>query len=159
MPDFITFHFTLRDPLGRILDTSVGGEPVSFIPGRGQIIEGLEEALPGMVAGTRARVPVSAARAYGERDPAQIQMVERAAIPVEGTLRAGDTFRAGEDSQAPVVTVVSVEGDRVKLDANHPLAGVDLTFEVEIVAIRAATAADEASGEPGTGCGEGCGCH
>jgi FKBP-type peptidyl-prolyl cis-trans isomerase SlyD len=156
VPNRITFHYTLRDPLGRILDTSVGGEPVSFVPGLGQIIDGLDEALRGLVPGAKPKVRVPAARAYGERDPAQIQRVARAFIPVEGTLRVGDTFRAGDDPQAPVVTVLGVEGESVQLDANHPLAGVDLTFDVEIMSVCAATAEELPSS--GSRCGEGCGC-
>jgi FKBP-type peptidyl-prolyl cis-trans isomerase SlyD len=75
-----------------------------------------------------------------------VQRVKRAVLPVAGELSVGDKFQAGEDRQAPVVTVVAIEGDEVTLDANHPLAGVDLTFEVELVAARAATAAELAHG-------------
>jgi len=156
VPNRITFHYTLRDPLGRIIDTSVGGDPVSFVPGQGQIIDGLDEALRGLAPGAKPKVRVPAARAYGERDPAQIQTVARAALPVDGALRVGDTFRAGDDAQAPVVTVVGVDGESVRLDANHPLAGVDLTFDVEIVSVCEAIAEDLLSS--GSRCGEGCGC-
>ncbi|MEO7411953.1 MAG: peptidylprolyl isomerase [Opitutaceae bacterium] len=135
----VTFHYTLRDPAGRVLDTSAGGEPVTYLEGAGQIIDGLDEQLRAAPAGVKTRVLVPAAKAYGERDPAQIQRVKRALLPVEGELKAGDSFQAGEDQSAPVVTVVGVEGDEVLLDANHPLAGVELTFDVEIVAVRAAT--------------------
>jgi FKBP-type peptidyl-prolyl cis-trans isomerase SlyD len=157
VPNVVTFHYTLRDPQGRVLDTSSGGEPVTFLEGAGQIIDGLDEALRGLAAGTKARVGVPAARAYGERDDSQVQRVLRALLPVEGELRPGDQFQAGEDRSAPVVTVVAIEGDDVLLDANHPLAGVDLTFDVEVVAVRAATA-DEVSHGHAHGPGGGCGC-
>jgi FKBP-type peptidyl-prolyl cis-trans isomerase SlyD len=92
-----------------------------------------------------------------------VQRVNRALLPVEGELKIGDTFQAGEDRHAPVVTVMGIEGDDVLLDANHPLAGVDLTFEVEVVAARAATAEELRHGHAhgggeGGGCGDGCGC-
>jgi FKBP-type peptidyl-prolyl cis-trans isomerase SlyD len=135
----VTFHYTLRDPAGRVLDTSAGGEPITYLEGAGQIIDGLDEQLRQEPAGTKARVQVPAAKAYGERDPAQVQQVKRALLPVDGELRIGDSFRAGTDPYAPVVTVVAIEGDNVTLDANHPLAGVALTFDVEITAVRAAT--------------------
>ena len=135
----VTFHYTLRDPSGRVLDTSIGGEPITYLEGAGQIIDGLDEQLRAEPAGRKLRVQVPAAKAYGERDPAQVQRVKRALLPVEGELRIGDQFRAGEDAFAPVVTVAGIEGDEVLLDANHPLAGVALTFEVEIVAARSAT--------------------
>jgi FKBP-type peptidyl-prolyl cis-trans isomerase SlyD len=135
----VTFHYTLRDPAGSVIDTSRGGEPVTYLEGAGQIIEGLDEQLRAEPAGAKTRVRVPAAKAYGERDPAQIQRVKRALLPVAGELKPGDSFQAGEDQYAPVVTVVGVEGDDVLLDANHPLAGVELTFDVEIVAVREAT--------------------
>ena len=136
----VTFHYTLRDSEARLLDTSDGGEPISYMEGAGQIIEGLEEQLRGVAAGVKRCVAVPAVKAYGLRDESQVQRVPRAALPVEGELRPGDRFQAGEDRFAPVVMVVKIEGDEVLLDANHPLAGVDLVFDVEIVAVRPATA-------------------
>jgi FKBP-type peptidyl-prolyl cis-trans isomerase SlyD len=134
----ITFHHTLRDGGGHLLDTSQGGQPVTYIEGSETIIEGLEEALRGLGAGARKKVMVPAARAYGERDERLVQRVKRGALPVD-RLRPGDQFQTGPDRHAPIVTVVAVEGDEVVLDANHPLAGVDLYFEVEIIAVRPAT--------------------
>ena len=142
----VTFHYTLKDPSGRLLDTSIGGEPISFLEGASQIIDGLEKQLLGLPAGTKRVVQVAAAEAYGERDDSQIQRVPRAAIPVEGELTVGDQFQAGEDQYAPVVTVAGIEDDHVLLDANHPLAGVDLTFDVEIIGVRPANADELAHG-------------
>lgn len=153
----VTFHYTLRDPQGRVIDTSSGGDPITYLQGSGQIIDGLDEQLQSASAGTKTRVQVEAAKAYGLRDETQVQRVLRALLPVEGELRVGDQFQAGEDRFAPVVTVVAVEGDEVLLDANHPLAGVDLTFDVEIVAVRAATAEELSHGHAHGG--DGCGCE
>ncbi len=157
VPNVITFHYTLRDPSGRVLDTSSGADPVTFLEGAGQIIDGLDEALRSLAAGTKARIGVPAARAYGERDEQQVQRVLRALLPVEGELRPGDQFQAGTDRYAPIVTVVGLEGEEVLLDANHPLAGVDLTFDVEVLAVRAATAEEAAHGHA-HGEGGTCGC-
>jgi FKBP-type peptidyl-prolyl cis-trans isomerase SlyD len=81
--------------------------------------------------------------------------VKRSVLPVSGELQVGDRFQAGEDRFAPVVMVVGIEGDDVTLDANHPLAGVDLTFEVEVVSARPASADElahgHAHGADGTG--------
>lgn len=139
MPRVVTFHYTLRDPNGRVLDSSAGGEPISYLEGAGQIIDGLDEQLRFAAAGEKTRVTVPAKKAYGERDPAQVQRVKRALLPVDGELKIGDQFQTDSDRYAPVVTVQAIEGDEVLLDANHPLAGVDLTFDVEIVAVRAPT--------------------
>ena len=150
----ISFHYTLRDPEGRVLDTSSGGDPLTFLAGAGQIIEGLEEALLSLESGQQTRVVVPAGRAYGERDPEQVQRVPRSALPVDGELKVGDQFQTGPDRSAPIVTVVEIEGDDVLLDANHPLAGVDLTFDVQVVAVRAATAEEIEHGHAhgGGGC-------
>ena len=154
-PSVISFHYTLRDPSGRVLDTSAGGEPLTFLPGSGAIIEGLEQALVGLQPSERKRVVVPAAQAYGERDPEQVQRVEKSVLPVDGEIRVGDQFQTGPDRHAPIVTVVSVEGDHVMLDANHPLAGVELTFDVEIVGVRPATPDELAHGHAhgAGGCG------
>ena len=136
----VTFHYTLRDPRGQVIDASLGGDPISFLEGAGQIVEGLEAGLRGLAAGTKAVIGVPAAKAYGERDESQVQRVLRALLPIEGEVKPGDQFRAGNDAYAPIVTVVGVEGEELLLDANHPLAGVDLEFEVEVIAVREATA-------------------
>jgi FKBP-type peptidyl-prolyl cis-trans isomerase SlyD len=140
MPRVVTFHYTLRDPSGRVLDSSAGGAPVTYLEGAGQIIDGLDEQLRAAGAGAKQRVQVPAAKAYGVHDAAQVQRVKRAVLPVEGELRIGDQFQTDTDRFAPVVTVAAIEGDEVLLDANHPLAGVDLTFDVEVVDVRDATA-------------------
>lgn len=146
MPRVVSFHYTLRDPSGQVLDSSAGGEPIAYLEGAGQIIEGLDEQLRFASAGEKARVIVPAKKAYGERDPAQMQRVKRDLLPVEGEIKVGDQFQTGSDRHAPVVTVAAVEGDEVLLDANHPLAGVDLTFDVEITAVRPATESEIAHG-------------
>ena len=154
MSRVVAFHFTLRNPAGRVLDTSAGGDPITYLEGAGQIIDGLDQRLRTAEAGVKTRVLVPAAQAYGERDPGQVRRVKRGALPVEGELRVGDVFRTGSDLHAPLVTVAALDGDEVLLDANHPLAGVDLTFDVEIVSARPANAGDLRQGHaPGAdGC-------
>ncbi len=154
--NIVTFHYTLRDPAGRVIDTSSGGEPIVYLEGGGQIIEGLDAQLRGVPAGTKTRIEVPAAQAYGERDASQVQAVKRSQLPVEGELKVGDQLQTDTDRFAPVVTVVAIDGDAVTLDANHALAGVDLTFEVEVVAVRAATPEELSHGHahgPGGQCG------
>ena len=166
VPNIVTLHYTLRDPAGRVLDMSQGDAPISYLEGAGQIIDGLEEPLRGVAPGTKQQVHVPAAKAYGLHDPAQVHKVNRTVLPVEGEVHVGDRFRTEADHFAPVVTVVGLEGDEVLLDANHPLAGVDLTFDVEIVAVRPATPEEiERVQNPGAGCAcregasqESCGC-
>ena len=138
----VTFHYTLRDPSGRVVDTSAGSEPIAYLEGAGQIIDGLDEQLRSAQPGEKRQVIVPANKAYGERDPAQVQRVKRSLLPVEGELKVGDQFQTDSDRYAPVVTVAGIEGDDVLVDANHPLAGIDLTFDVEILSARPATASE-----------------
>jgi FKBP-type peptidyl-prolyl cis-trans isomerase SlyD len=140
-PRHLTFHYTLRDREGRILDTSRGAAPLSCIEGTGQIIEGLEAALLTMGVGESRIVVVPPERAYGLREAELVQKVARSRLPVD-EVRVGDQFQTGPDRQAPVVTVRAVEGDEVLLDANHPLAGEELHFEVELMDRRGATPAE-----------------
>jgi FKBP-type peptidyl-prolyl cis-trans isomerase SlyD len=155
MPRVVSFHYTLRDPSGRVLDSSAGGDALTYLEGAGQIIDGLDEQLRDVAAGVKARVQVPAAKAYGERDPGQVHRVKRGMLPIEGNLSVGDQFQTDTDRLAPVVTVAAIEGDDVLLDANHPLAGVDLTFDVEIVSARAASAEELSHGHAhgAGGCG------
>ncbi len=95
----------------------------------------------GLAAGTKQRVVVTAARGYGARDERLVQRVKRRTVPV-AEIKVGDQFQTGPDRHAPVVTIVGLEGDDVVLDANHPLAGLDLHFDVEVVAVRPAAAAE-----------------
>ena len=138
---YLTFHYTLRNREGRVLDTSEGAEPLSCVEGTGQIIEGLEMVLRGMKAGEKRLVVVPPEKGYGLREEAMVQKVPRDRLPVDD-IKAGDQFQTGPDRQDPVVTVVAIEGDQVLLDANHPLAGVELHFAVELVAARPATPAE-----------------
>ena len=141
----ISFHYRLHNKDGQLLDSSSGGEPIAFLEGSGQIIDGLESALLGATEGAKLKVEVEAARAYGVRDATLVRTVKRSMLPVEG-LKLGDMFQTGQDRHAPVVTVTAIDGDDVTLDANHPLAGVDLVFDTEVVGVREATADEIAHG-------------
>ena len=137
-PRHLTFHYTLRNREGRILDTSRGAEPLACLEGAGQIIEGLEAALREMQAGEKRLVVVPPERGYGLREDAMIQKIPKGRLPVDD-VKVGDQFQTGPDRQDPVVTVMAIEGDDIVLDANHPLAGEELHFDVELTAVRPAT--------------------
>ena len=97
--------------------------------------------LRGMAPGEKRVVVVPPERGYGVREEAMVQKVPRDRLPVDD-LKVGDQFQTGPDRQAPVVTVMAIEGDQVLLDANHPLAGEELHFAVELIAARPATPAE-----------------
>ena len=135
----ISFHYTLTDPSGKRLDSSEGDEPLSFLEGVGQIIPGLESALSKLKVGEKKQIKVAAKDAYGTRDENRVIEVPLAQLPKKD-VKIGDMFQAGQDHRSPPLTVIKVTPEHATLDANHPLAGVDLTFDVEITEIRDATA-------------------
>ena len=157
--EVVSFHYTLTDPAGATLDSSLKGEPLTFVTGTGQIIPGLEKQLLKLKTGAKQRLAVPAKDAYGVKDAKRIFDVPREKFPA-GEVKAGDKFRIGDSHQAAIATVLSVTAKQVRIDTNHPLAGVDLTFDVELVAKRAATP-EELAGDCCNGKHEGecCGRH
>ena len=134
--DTVRIHYigTLSD--GATFDSSEGRDPLEFVVGSGQIIPGLDIALPGMVVGDKKTVQVPADQAYGQPDPNARQAVPRAEIPDDIPLDLGTQLQVQTpQGQVMPVTVVEVTETEVTLDANHPLAGRDLTFAIELVAI------------------------
>ena len=138
-PRYLSFHYILRDAEGRMLDTSRGNEPLGCVEGAGQIVDGLEAVLRSMQPGDTRKVVVPPERGYGLHDKELVQKVLRDRLPVE-EIKVGDRFQTGPDRHAPVVIVAAIEGAEVLLDANHPLAGQHLYFEVEMIGVRLATA-------------------
>ena len=143
----ILIHYTLTNDAGEVLDSSAGGQPLAYLHGQGNIVAGLEKALDGRAAGDRLNVRVAAADAYGVRDPGLIKRVPRRSFGSIGSIKPGMQFEAQlERGHRRVVTVTAVKGDMVTIDGNHPLAGQDLNFAVEIADVRDATAEELAHG-------------
>ena len=136
-PRFMKFHYTLTDKDGKVLDSSSGREPLPVIEGAGQIIPGLESEIFKMKAGEKKKIQVPAALAYGPVQDALKIKVQRSELPPEA-LRLGARLSTGQPF-SPEFTVVAINGEEVTLDGNHPLAGQDLTFDVEIVELRPAS--------------------
>ncbi len=136
----VSFDYTLTDPQGQTLDTSAGREPLIYLHGASNIIPGLEAEMTGKSSGDAFKVTIPAATAYGERDEQLVQPVPRASFPAEANIEVGQQFQArSPDGQARLVRVAKVDAEHVTVDANHPLAGIPLTFDVKITEVRAAT--------------------
>lgn len=134
--DTVRIHYTGKLTDGQEFDSSSGREPLEFQLGAGQVIKGLEKEIEGMETGTKSTVTVPADQAYGQHDPAQVQQVDRGMIPEDIDLQVGMQLGANtQNGQQITLTVVDVADDKVTLDANHPLAGKDLVFDVELVEI------------------------
>ncbi|MFN3955466.1 MAG: peptidylprolyl isomerase [Pararhodobacter sp.] len=134
--DTVHFHYTGTLDDGSVFDSSEGREPLAFTLGSGQIIAGLETAIEGMAVGEGKTVTIAADDAYGAYDPQARQAIPRDQIPPHIPLEPGTMLQMqSPDGRAVPVSVVEASDEAVVLDANHPLAGQDLTFAVEIVAI------------------------
>ncbi len=134
--DTVQVHYTLTNDGGNVLDSSRGREPLKVTLGEGGVIPGFERALVGMDEGQTKTVKVDAADAYGQWQEALVHEVPRSQLPDGLDLEVGRQL-SGTDQQGRtmILTVHELADETVKLDANHPLAGQDLTFEVEIVSV------------------------
>jgi len=134
--DTVHIHYTGTLTDGTVFDSSEGRDPLSFEVGSGQIIPGLDTAMPGMTVGDKKIVEVAAEQAYGQVDPNARQQVPREGIPADIPLDPGAQLQVQtENGQVLPVTVLEVTDEHVTLDANHALAGKDLKFDIELVAI------------------------
>ena len=135
----VTFHYSLRDDDGNVLDTSDGGEPLTYLHGEGNIVPGLEKALEGKQPGDEVKATVPPAEGYGTRDETNVRNVPRRQLP-EGEIELGMRLQIRTDQGPIIATVKAIRGDYVTIDANHPLADKTLHFEVKVVEVRDATA-------------------
>ena len=149
----VSIHYTLTNDDGEVLDSSIGDEALVFLQGSGNIISGLESALVGKVAGDKFNVRIAAEEAYGELMEDMIQVISRDMFEGIDDIEVGMQFHADVSSGSGVVTVVSIDDDNITIDGNHPLAGLALTFDVEVIDVRPATEEEAAHGHiHGTGC-------
>ena len=138
----VSIHYTLKDNAGTVIDSSIGQQPLLYIQGIGNLIPGMEEGLEGKQKGDKLEIKVSPEKGYGVRSDQMIQKVPRSAFG-DQDVKVGMQFQAGHGQ---VVTVTHIGLDSITVDGNHPLAGVELNFSVEVMDIRNATADELAHG-------------
>lgn len=137
--DRVRVHYTGRLDDGTIFDSSDGGEPLAFTLGEHSLIPGFEEAVVGMETGESRSTRIPADEAYGPRHDHLTVEVDEASFPDDITPEVGQVLQVrGANEEAIPVEVTSVENGKVTLDANHPLAGKDLTFEIQLVEVEEA---------------------
>lgn len=152
----VTLHYTVSAEDGTELDSSRDNTPMTVLLGKKYLIEGLENALLGKSTGDKFNIDVPPEQAYGERNDSLVQAVPKAMF--EGMeVEAGMSFRASTDEGEQSVIILDVTDEEVIVDGNHPLAGIPLHFDVEIMAVRVATADEIAHGHAHGP--EGCGHH
>ena len=142
----VLLAYTLTDAEGNELDKSTSDEPFAYMHGSHGIIPGLENALTGKTVGDAFTITIEPEDGYGERDDSLISEVSRDLFEGVDDLQVGMAFH-GESDQGPQMVVISaLDGDTVTVDANPPLAGMQLTFEVEVLDVREATEEELAHG-------------
>jgi len=130
---YVHYKGSLED--GTLFDSSEGNDPISFTIGAGEVITGFEEAIVGMSAGDSKTERIVPARAYGDRRDELVFSVGRDQMP-EGEVEVGDMLSVGfPDGRTASVQIAELDDESVTLDANHPLAGKTLVFELELVSI------------------------
>lgn len=141
----VTLHYSVMDKDGNAFDSSFDNEPLNFIIGTGFLIPGLENALLDKQAGDVFTVEVAAQDGYGERHDGLMQAVPKSMF--EGMdIEVGMQFRATTDEGEQTVVIIDIQDEEVIVDGNHPLSGIDLTFDVEVVSVREATEEELAHG-------------
>ncbi|MEC7765198.1 MAG: peptidylprolyl isomerase [Pseudomonadota bacterium] len=134
--DTVRIHYTGTLTDGTVFDSSEGRDPLEFTVGSGQIIPGLDKAIPGMTPGDKKTVPVPADEAYGPHHAEGVTEIPRGDIPADIPLETGIMLQMSTpDGRQIPVTVTEVTEEKVTIDANHQLAGKDLTFAIELVEI------------------------
>ncbi|HOU38592.1 MAG TPA: peptidylprolyl isomerase [Treponemataceae bacterium] len=159
----VGIEYTLTDDKKQTLDSSAGAGPLEYLHGHNNIIPGLEKELDGKSVGDEFTATIAPADAYGERMDNLVVEVSRSQFPDDVEVTAGMQFEAGDANGSRIVTVTTVNGDSVTVDANHPLAGENLHFAVKVVSIREATEDEKKngfmdSGDDECGCGDDCDC-
>ncbi|MEE9492485.1 MAG: peptidylprolyl isomerase [Gammaproteobacteria bacterium] len=135
----VTINYILKDSEDNVIDTASDGT-FAYLHGASNIIPGLESALDGKVGGDELSVAIAPEDAYGVRDDSRVEKVPRSMFPENEEIKSGMQFNAqGPDGQMIMITIAGIEDDHVLVDANHPLAGVHLNFDVEIVGVRDAS--------------------
>ena len=149
----VTVEYTLSDDAGAVLDTSKGREPLSYIHGTGGIIPGFEAALEGKSATDHVSFTLAPVDGYGERNDELVFSLPRERFSEVDDLREGMQFAVNAPHGGMIMTVVNVGEQEVTLDGNHPLAGCNLHFDVEVLEVRDASAEEIAESTKETECG------
>lgn len=143
----VSIHYTLHDDHKVLLDSSVGADPLMYLHGRGQLIKGLESELTGKAAGEKFSAVIACEDGYGAYEEDLKFPVPRAQFPKDSKVEVGTIFEvASAKGSSMLVRVAQMEVDSVVVDANHPLAGKTLHFDVEVVEVREATESELAHG-------------
>ncbi len=143
----VCIDYTIRLASGRVVETSVGHEPLTYLHGRHQIVPGVENAIEGLDAGALLETIVPPSEAYGERDPAGVFVIPRSSFPAREEIGPGMMFSAARpDGRTVTFRVMQADAELVLVDTNHPLAGETLHISIRVHTVRSATSDEIYSG-------------
>lgn len=142
----VSFHFTLKNDEGTVLETSVGQDPLVYLHGTGSIVPGLEEELTGKRSGEKFNVVLPPEKAYGNRDERLVQRIPKSEFPNSERLKIGMQFQVDTKGGPMILTITGLEENDVVVDGNPELAGATLHFAIEVTDVRKATAEELAHG-------------
>jgi FKBP-type peptidyl-prolyl cis-trans isomerase SlyD len=137
--DVVAMNYTLSSTGGEVIDRSESNRPLHYLHGYGNIVVGLEKQMEGLKVGDKKKVVVAAAEGYGEMNPQLLLKVERKNFPPDADLQVGMQFETPFENTVVIFTIDKIEGEHVMINGNHPLAGLELHFDVEVVSVRQAT--------------------
>ncbi|MDD5754910.1 MAG: peptidylprolyl isomerase [Methylococcales bacterium] len=136
----VSIHYTLTKDDGEVIDSSIGHEPLSYLHGTGSIIAGLEKVLHDKHVGDRFTANIPASDAYGQIFEDRIQVISREMFEGIDNIEVGMQFHADVSEGPGIVSVIAIDGENITIDGNHPLAGMPLNFDIEVIEVRPATA-------------------
>ena len=143
----VTMNYDLKDAEGTIIDSSRERGSLSFLSCANQVLPKLEEAMSTMLIGTKKNIRLDAVDAYGEYNKEALQVVDKSAFPKDAVIEEGIGYiSTAENGQQTPFKISKIDGDEITLDFNHPLAGVNLEFEVELLDVRNATDEEKSHG-------------
>lgn len=135
----VSLEYTLKDEEGEVIDTNVGGDPLVYLHGTGSLIEGFEDGLDEMGAGEDYEITVEPKFGYGEIKQSMIKTMKRDQFPPEQELEIGQVFNANSPEGPSQIKIIEIDGETIKVDGNHELAGKTLFFSGKILEVREAT--------------------
>lgn len=134
--DVVKVHYTGKLDNGEVFDTSENREPLLFTIGKNEVIPGFEDGVKGLKVGQSKTVKIASDQAYGHRREEMLYKVGKDKFPPDVELKIGDSFKIGQEQGNPtIVSITEISENEVILDANHPLAGKDLTFDIQLIEI------------------------
>ena len=135
----VTINYSVSEQNGTLLEKTEHGEPVTYLQGLEMMLPGVEDALEGKIPGDKVRIELSAADAFGVRDDGLVTVIPSSEFEDPSALSIGQEIIVGNGHEEAIMTVIKIDTDEITLDGNHPFAGKDIVFEIEVLEVHKTT--------------------